>query len=442
MRGIHILFFYLLVVVHNASAAEVDLKKVWQSIQTDSQAIKAARFDHKASLEAQSRSEKHWLPQVYLNARAYQTNDPGANFFGLLQQRSVQATDFNPATINQPGANNYAMGAIGLNLPLYEGGMKANQAELQNHLSAAKKDTIFHVRNQQYAAVVQSFGTVALVEQQRKKLLDLSKNIRKLIKYYKIGSRSNPVGYSGLLGLKSLANRVDGVLQNYEGQVLAHHAALKQMGFSHQGYWTPHFTNLESYLGQALGVGASESSYFIESLRKQALVAEKASDMESARYRPQLGVFAETYMFNGDRKTADGFSAGLYLKWNLFSPDSMGRSSEAQYRAVSASAHAQAQSQKMLAEKEGAEKAIQALRENLKLLESSQNLLDEQVKMARKLFRNGSINALQLTEILNRRIDMISQQTDLSLMLLSHSASNILNSKFEIPQTIAGVDRK
>lgn len=44
---------------------------------------------------------------------------------------------------------------------------------------------------------------------------------------------------------------------------------------------------------------------------------------------------------------------------------------------------------------------------NRKLLLESEQLLSEQARVAFRLFQSGSIQALQLAEVLNRRVDLV-----------------------------------
>ena len=50
------------------------------------------------------------------------------------------------------------------------------------------------------------------------------------------------------------------------------------------------------------------------------------------------------------------------------------------------------------------------LEKNLVLLEKSDNLLKEQTQNAMKLFRSGMLSALQLAEVINRRVDLIDNK--------------------------------
>ncbi|MCB0407232.1 MAG: TolC family protein, partial [Bdellovibrionales bacterium] len=191
---------------------------MWSEINASSAAQQAAKFQLESTQEAKSRASRHWLPTVYLDAKTYQTNDPGASFFGLIQQRSLQTTDFNANSINHPDAAVYTRGALGVNLALYEGGMKSAQVDMLKHSEVAEENIYAQTRLNQYAQVGVIYGQLGVLEKKQDQLTYLKAQVEKLLKNYQLGSRSNPVGHSGLLGMKSLANRIEGLLIQFQAQ--------------------------------------------------------------------------------------------------------------------------------------------------------------------------------------------------------------------------------
>lgn len=417
-------------------AEQIPLKKVWNDISQTSPGIEAASLESQAAIEAKTRSSKHWLPRLYLDARTYQTNDPGTSFIGLIEQRSLDQNDFIPVAINNPDAELYTRGALGLDLPLYEGGMKSSQYELQTHLAVSQQYEADSVKLEQYSLVTRAYGSLGLLEQQKQKLLALKQIIDRLLKSYQIGVRSNPVGYSGLLGLKSLAYRIQGLLIQYEAQSNAYYSLLKEMGFR-QDDWSPIFDDAISFTQRYFKNNTDDSSLKIQALKEKALVATEASNMEKARYRPRIGAFAETYIFNGTRDTANGYTAGLYLQWSIFNPADSGTYKEAHLKSMAAGKYSQAMTEKENAERQALEQSINALKDNIALLNESQKILNEQSQVAENLFRNGSINALQFVEVLNRRADLIISQTEAGLNLLDASSNRVLKNRFELPKELS-----
>ncbi len=226
-----------------ASAESLSFTSVWSKINEKSAAQESSRLQTESLTESQSRASRHWLPKVYIDTRTYQTNDPGSSFFGLLEQRSVKQTDFSPDSINHPDTHLYTRGALGVDLALYEGGMRSSQVDLFKHSVAAQKSVTSQIQIEQYSAVGLSYGSISVLEQQKIRLQALSSEVVRMISGYQLGSQSNPVGYSGLLGMKSLANRLSGLIKQYETQSRSHYAALTEMGLKDH-HWSPE--NIES----------------------------------------------------------------------------------------------------------------------------------------------------------------------------------------------------
>lgn len=407
----------------------------WAKINDGSPAQDASRLQTQSLIESQTRAEHHWLPKVYLDAKTYQTNDPGASFFGLLQQRSLKQLDFNPDSINHPDSQIYTRGALGVDLGLYEGGMKSSQVDLYRHSAISQQSTTSQVQIEQYSKVGLSYGSIAVIQQQTDRLQTLSAEVAKMIKGYQLGNKSNPVGYSGLLGMKSLSNRITGLINQYDSQSRAYYGSLREMGLNDENWSAEPISStvfVDRYFSTPAPHSAQLSSYKIEASRETANAAEEMANMEKARFRPRIGAFAETFLFNGNRDTANGYTAGLYLQWNLFDPSDYGSLSIAKLQASAAAKATEAADQQERAERSAIIEQIKSLRQIIALLEDSQQLLSEQSRMTGTLFKNGSINALQLVELLNRRADLIAQQTEAELGLLKAGSQLVTKLKFDI----------
>nr|HRO67058.1 TolC family protein [Pseudobdellovibrionaceae bacterium] len=189
------------------SAETLSFQTVWEKVKEASPAQEAANLKSRSAEVGLSNAEKHWLPRVYLEAKSYRTNEPGSALFGLLGQRQVGAADFAPDSLNHPEARTYTRGALGVDLALYEGGAKQAQVEMRRHLHDAEKFGAAQTEIEQYAQAGLAYGMMASLKKQKLKLSDLGEQVSKLVKGYRLGQKSNPVGYSGLLGMKSLAIR-------------------------------------------------------------------------------------------------------------------------------------------------------------------------------------------------------------------------------------------
>lgn len=421
-----------------AFAETLTFPAAWKQISEKSPIQKSMDMQVEASQQNLKMASRHWLPRLYLDAKGYKTNDPGAAFFGLLEQRQLTSADFNPDGINHPEAQTFHREALGLDLPLFEGGMKVAQERMSEAFLDAQKDSRAQVKLDQYANVGLAYGSLVALTQQKEKLETLKEEMNQLLKKYRLGNKSNPVGYSGLLGMKSLLNRLEGLLHQYEAQRKSYFISLKEMGVA-SASWSPEVLRVETFVSKYLGVEKTQSnssskvakniqessnseSYSLSAMRKQLKAGKEKVNMETARYLPRLGVFAESYLFHGDRDSSNGYSAGLYVQWNLFDSAVYGGVKEAKLSWLASQNSIEAMAQKERAEVSSYDAAIQALKENLDLLEKSDGFMVEQSRVARTLFRNGSINALQMVEILNRRTDLIDQTTQAELKLVNTAA--------------------
>jgi hypothetical protein len=59
-----------------------------------------------------------------LSGQSFISNDPGTALFGKLSQREIKNSDFMADSLNHPATSLYTKTAVGVNVPLYEGGQK------------------------------------------------------------------------------------------------------------------------------------------------------------------------------------------------------------------------------------------------------------------------------------------------------------------------------
>ena len=134
-------------------------------------------------------------------------------------------------------------------------------------------------------------------------------------------------------------------------------------------------------------------------------------EMEKARHLPKIGFFAQNNMYRGNRDTQNAQAFGLYLMWDIFNSDSYGRVGEANAKALAAQAKIESgkQTEKIMWDQMNSSKIT--LEKSIELLSNSDVLLKEQTVNAMKLFKSGMISALQLAEVLNRRVDLIENKS-------------------------------
>ena len=404
----------LLVISHMAMGQAPVAKSfdtLWDELYQKSYHQKSASLEKEAIDLSLSRANKHWLPRVYVEGKWLSTNDPTQIFFNNLGQRSILQSDFIPSDLNNPNRKSFKTATLGIDLPLYEGGMKSSQSSMFQSLVKASELEMKAKKSEEYAEFGRHYGGILLHTQNEQHLTDLVKNLEKIISNYQVGSQSNPVGYSGLLGLKGVENRIQGMLYEFDLKISNSKKWINtKTEFKEE--WIPDVSQkLKDFLTQNLSQSSSASySSMMLSQEFKVKTLENAKDMEKARYLPRVGLFAQNNLYSGDRDTANAQAYGLYLMWELFNSDSYGRVGEAHAKAMAGQAKLEAgkQEEKIMQDQLLESKAT--LEKNLVLLEKSDNLLKEQTQNAMKLFRSGMLSALQLAEVINRRVDLIDNK--------------------------------
>lgn len=422
-----------------AHAKDMQLENLWKKSYQQALAVKASHENTDASKFEKERSAKHWYPQVYATGNSFLTNDPGTHMFGLLSQREIKQTDFMPDSLNHPKSSVFTKGVVGVNVPLYEGGQKVAVNKAMNSIFEGKKKEENFVGLSFYSEFVKTYTSALALHLQLSELKKVKATLDNLLANYKIGNKSNMLGYSGLLGLKSLNQKLTAISDENSAKTNANLKGLKELSGDEAKLQFQDKVEIESVINEYLASDKAEylPSEKINSLYDNAKAAKEFIDAEKSRNLPRVGVFAESYAFNGDRKTGTGYSTGFYLNWNLFSGNDVGATDQAISRSHAAQYYAQAISQKEKMEFLGMKEMQNALVKTLGTLNESEKLLDEQIKIANTLFQNGMINALQLVEVLSRRVDLLGLQTEARMNLINVQSQLILLTNTK-PSLLAG----
>ena len=429
-----LLFSGFLPLLAETAARTVTFNEIWSLVKKNSPKLRAADFDLKASQVAENRAGNHWFPRVYLDARVFGTNDPALSFMSILEERQIGIADFSPLALNQPLDKLYERGTLGLDFPIFEGGAKQSLADSAHKSREAKELEKEADTTGQYAQLAGSYATLLVLSDEEKNLGKLKLNVEEILKDYKIGSKSNPVGYSGLLGLKNLENRLAGL----KTQSQARQNILKsQIGIQTQslkGDWAPTPGKAKDFLDQVFpSMDKPQDSAFVLAAQADADSLEKMKGMETARLFPKVALFGEGYLNGGDRSTATGYTAGAYLQWDLLNIPNIGADEQAADSWEAAKARAKLLKFKAELDSVQSSESLRALNTNLDLMDDSAKLLEEQTETAKSLFKNGSINALQLVEVLARRADLITNRTQAEMDLVQARAMLAVNSGFKEP---------
>ncbi|TGN20783.1 transporter [Leptospira idonii] len=427
----------------------IEFSELWNRVLENSSAQKAKHSEWKASEIAKSRSDQHWLPRIYADVRTYRTNDPGLNFMGKLGQRSVTESDFStqsmrtrpgnfldsnnqPYTnlnsdtmnvfakdqLNDPGYNTYSKAALGLDLPLYEGGAGENLRRIQDKKTTALFLEKESVKDKEYSRSGYLYRGIQSVNDYLKKLEDTKKANVRFLQSYGLRHRSNPVGYSGYLALKNLDHRLSSMISEANACLYEWKENLSVLSGMSSSDLFLQDENLFSFMEKYFPKGESDESNFSKSMTHYAEGEEIKSDLEMSKFLPKFGLYSETNTYGGSRNTQSAYNAGVYLQMNLYHPKDQGVVEEAKLNAY-------AFRQKLEELKKQEDLKIKSLnrqeislKESYSLISDSVRYQEEQNEYMLKLYQNGNVNAMQFAEALNRSADTYSRLLEVELGLL------------------------
>lgn len=436
-QSIHVLLASILSAsfAWGAEVPKISFSEIWRRAQIHSPQLQAIKSEAEASKISESRLGRHWLPRVYVDARAYSTDEPAGAFVSVLNQSQITGADFSPDALNHPERQTVRRVAVGLDLPLYEGGSKSAVAKSARAQSRAKHLEYKGVRLSEYVLLARSYAELLSLNSERRQLAAAQTQINQILKTYELGSKSNPVGYSGLLGLKNLSNRIEGLLvQNHLKQVVLRQQIRASVGELPEN-WVEEDRELKAFVDTALFLPEetlrSQPALTVRAVQEQARATENLKSLERSRSLPRVGLFAENAAFSGERGSTNSTTAGVYLRWDLFSGTQHGATREAELKSHAARSQARSMELQVAAQNKSAQESVNGISENLKLLEESSRLLEEQTRIAQKLFRNGAIHVLQLVEVLARRLDLLSDQSEAEQNLIQARAALLMSSAQE-----------
>lgn len=394
---------------------KVEFSNVWNLVKNNSPARKAAIAESSAADIMASRSGRHWLPRIYAEGRGYATNDAGMNFMSNMGQRSVTAEDFVPDTLNEPGTNFYKRGTIGLDLPLYEGGAGTEGAKGAEKIAEAKRFRMKAIYLSEFSSTASAYGQIIVFMQRGEELKELHRRVSSVLGSYQGGLRANPVEYSGILGLRALKNRIDALRAENEARIASLRDYIDAMsGNGLSAGWLPSGDDAVEFADAILtsGAGSGEASYMVKAYESMAESAKQRARAEKSVFLPRAGLFGEGNIYNGDRDTADSYTAGFYIRMNIFSPTDYGAVKQAELESEAALSKARDARLKAGIEMQRLRRFSDTLKTNIKILKESSAIMDEQIRNSQRLYASGSLRSFQLAEVFSRKADLILNLAD------------------------------
>lgn len=382
------------------------LDELWAAVRAHAPVLRAARRAREAGAVARARAGRAWIPRVSFSGSAFGTDDPGGNFFALLGQREVEAPDFAPDALNDPGARLFARAALRAEWTAFDAGVRAAERDAAGRTEQARA---FEEKSAEAALFVETlrlFAAAAVFEDTRAAASALDHEVARILEEYRIGTPDNPLGFAGRLGLQALRLRLQALVAAQEAGAAAAGRALATL--AGLGAPVPPIPVEVAQLVEArLGVAEESPSARVRALEAVAEGLAAREALERARLWPRAAVFAEAPATAGGRGLGLAWTAGATVGWDLLAAQDWGAADEARLAAEAARERFRAEAER---ERIGAIRAREqrdALARTLPLLEKNLALLGRQTALARQLFANGVIQALQLSDALGRRADAV-----------------------------------
>ncbi len=421
-----------------ANAKEVPIEQVLEQIMQNSNAKKSAQYSVKAAEGQANQAEKHWLPTLYVDGNTYQTNDPAKNFMGNLYQRSVRSSDFVTSSINSTASNRFSRSAIGVNLPLYQGGVGIASSDMAKNIATSQKYNLKQTEVDQYSYATAVYLSLVSLKQQKEKLEKIANSIDDITKKYSLGNENNPVGYSGSLILQASQNKTQIFLTDNQEKTQALYQILTELGFENNEKWNVAQLPLDSYINKYLRFDKSEiSSFKTSAIKAKVDATQNEEKISNAKNLPQINAYAENYQFHGSRATESGYTAGLNLHWEFYDPLSFGNKSIAQDKSSAARHDLLAHQQNERTEIEYLNSQIRTLESAVKLANKNDALMFKNVKVSKDLFRSGAITASNLSDAIMKYLDNFVYLSNAELQLIELYSKKLTKQQIDISEIIS-----
>ncbi len=286
--------------------------------QEQNRQIGLARTAEKISLSQFKQTEAIWLPQVNLSYTGFTTNQP-LNAFGFkLQQSQVQASDFNPATLNNPGATSNVMTQLSVQQPIFNPDMDYLRK------AALKEAEVYAFKTQRTkeAITLQVTNTYLQLEfayEAIKVLQEALATVREIYRFTNDRYQQGLLQKSDLLQVEVQVKTVETNLAEANSQIRNISDQLSQLMNTEAG---PVYTTQAVALPVVNGFSDSVSTARadIKAMNTALSAYDLAIKSTQKSMLPKLNAFGN-YQLN-DKKLfgfgANAYFAGIQLSWDIF----------------------------------------------------------------------------------------------------------------------------
>ncbi|MBI2272168.1 MAG: TolC family protein [Bacteroidetes bacterium] len=280
--------------------------------------IGLAKTAEKISLSQFKQTEAIWLPQVNLSYTGFTTNQP-LNAFGFkLQQSQVQASDFNPATLNHPGATSNVMTQLSVQQPIFNPDM--------NYLrkAALKEAEVYAFKTQRTKEaitlqVTNSYLQLEFAYEAVKVLQEALATVREIYRFTNDRYQQGLLQKSDLLQVEVQVKTVETNLAEANSQISNISDQLSQLMNTATGQvYTTQAVVLPVAAGFTDSVSTARAD--IKAMNTALSAYDLAIKSTQKSMLPRLNAFGN-YQLN-DQKLfgfgANAYFAGIQLSWDIF----------------------------------------------------------------------------------------------------------------------------
>ena len=151
---------------------------------------------------------------------------------------------------------------------------------------------------------------------------------------------------------------------------------------------------------------------------------------------PKIGFFGQENLAIGDRGSQTSYTFGIYLKLYI-NPSEFGGDDEKEIQAIAKEKNAESTALNNTIIQNITNKEIDKNNIKLALLNRSEEIILEQIKISLNLYNNGKVNISQITEVINKKIEILNQKYLLKEIILKDHLELIKNSQKDVkPENI------
>lgn len=425
---------------NNFAKEILDFPKIWEMVYTHNPLFEIIDYEIQSSFEKAKRNSRHYLPIITLDSKIYFSNDPANQFFQYLNQAKVKSSDFQISNLNSPSDNYFYNTEIEAYLPIYHGGYFSALQHASEYSNIALKNKNEYKKIKKYNEILFNYANLILLNDLEFSIINIEKYTNKKISNYNIGKKSNLLGYSGLLTLKSIKNKLDILLKEISTDIKNTKNYLNIMSGIQSIEWETSSISFENLIKIYSNPTKMEKySYQAKAEISHANALKEQSIVERSQYLPKIGFFAKENLFYGSRGFNSTYFAGINFKID-FSPTSYGSDNE--YNILSNS-HKKAAEEILLNDNYLIKKStenIDLLYKKIDIINNEENILNEQIEVLEKLYKNGNINIIQIAELINKKSDIIKFKANIRQKLLLLKLDIFLCSQMNVePKNIWGL---